>query len=279
MRGAWARRFGAAMLAAACGCHSHNCERNLVESELHSRELQLDMMKGELACSRAHNEALQLELHALRGEGLFAHAPPGVVPPPPVYPVRGLTLGRQTGGHPADHGPGDDALQVLVEPRDAENQAVKVPGSALLVQALEVSPEGLKRPLSTWEVPPDQLRCTWRSGLMTTGYSVTLPWKVWPGSDRLRVVAQLRLPDGRVFEADKDVTVHVVPAAMRPAPVAPAPAPSAPVLPPPRPVAPTPSEGPVLPDPPAPPTWRAPDPEPAVEILRPVPPGGGKGPG
>jgi hypothetical protein len=280
MRGAWAGRFGAALLVATCGCHGHG-ERDRMESELHARELQLYEMKDALACTRAHNQALQMELHTMRGAGCVVGVPPGVVPPPPVYPVRCLTLGRQTGGHPADHCAGDDALQVQVEPRDAENQAVKVPGSALLVQALEITPEGLKRPLSTWEVSPEELSCSWRSGLLSTGYSLTLPWKVWPGSDRLRVVAQLRVADGRVFEADKDVTVHVAPGAHpppaptpAPAPV-PAPSPAAPVpvpvLPAPKPLAPSPSEGPVLPPgTAAAPAWHAPAPEPAVEILRPV---------
>ena len=37
---------------------------------------------------------------------------------------------------------------------------------------------------------------------------VVLPWKRPPVSERLRVVAQLVLPDGRVFEADRDVTIR-----------------------------------------------------------------------
>ena len=41
--------------------------------------------------------------------------------------------------------------------------AVKVPARAT-VFAYEVSPEGIKTPLGKWEVPPDQLRRTWRSG-------------------------------------------------------------------------------------------------------------------
>jgi hypothetical protein len=105
-------------------------------------------------------------------------------------------------------------LQVVVEPRDAENQAIKVPGS-LLVQAVEISSSGLKRPLSTWEIPPEQLRNAWRSGLLSTGYSVSLPWKVWPTTEKLRIVAQLRLTDGRVFEADKDITIRVAPPMQR----------------------------------------------------------------
>lgn len=77
------------------------------------------------------------------------------------------------------------------------------------------------------------------SGLLSTGYVLVLPWKVWPNNDKVRVVAQLRLPDGRLFEADKDVTVHVVPAEKRPPPT------EAPLLPPPHPLDP-PAGGPDL---------------------------------
>ncbi len=275
MRGAWTGMLAAVLLVAVAGCHStHSCERDRIESELHARELELSQLRDELVCTQAHNQALQLQLHGVHGDGCAAGPVPGG-PPLPVYPLRSLALGRQTGGHPADHGPGDDALEVQVEPRDPEGHAVKVPGSALLVQAVEITTEGLKRPLSTWEVPPEELRCTWRSGLLSTGYILNLPWKVWPSTEKLRVVAQLRLPDGRLFEADKDVTIHVAPGA-HPAPSAPAiPAPTPvpvpekpPVLPPPKPLTPTPADGPALT--PAASIWHAPEPLPAAELLRPV---------
>jgi hypothetical protein len=276
MRGRWAAWFVAAVLAAASGCHS---SAHRVESELHAREVEAQELREQLDGYKAHNQALEIELRALRGDPWALGPGPGpVVPPalvPPAYPIRSLTLGRQTGGYPSEHGYGDEALQVFAEPRDAEGHTVKVPGSALLVQAIEITPEGLKRPLSTWDIPPDELRNTWRSGLLSTGYSLTLPWKVWPSTDKLRVVAQLRLPDGRVYEADKDVIIHPAPGAHRPAP---APAPSgAPVLPPPTPVPPgDKAPGPVLPppgmsdrrDPQA--IWHASQPAPAAEILRPA---------
>jgi hypothetical protein len=269
MRGRSAVWFVAAVLAAAGGCHS---SFDPVEYELRAREIESRVLRETLDGCRAHNQALEIELRALRSEACVF----GGAQVPGAYPIRGLTLGRQTGGHPSDHGLGDDALVVQAEPRDAEGHAVKVPGSALLVQAVEITNEGLKRPLSTWEVPPTELRNTWRSGLLSNGYSLVLPWKVWPSTDRVRVVAQLRLPDGRVYEADKDVTVRPVPAPPRPVPPPAPPAggpmlPPAPLLPDVRPGPP----GPVLP----PPTPQAQDPNniwhntpplPQADILRPV---------
>src|SRR5262249_42863435 len=112
-----------------------------------------------------------------------------------------------------DGSPGDEALQVVITPQDSDGSAVKVPGNAV-VQAFELTPDGLKVPLSRWEVPALELQRNWRSGLFTTGYSVTLPWKTWPSTDKLRVVVQfITLPNNRPFEAERDVTIKRAPGA------------------------------------------------------------------
>ncbi len=213
MRWSLACMFGLALAVAAGGCRT--CDR--VEAELRTRDRELREAKEELDRSRAYSNSLQIELNAERG------VPPPYCNDPPVaaYPVRSIVLGRQTGGREDGYGTGDQALQVVVEPHDAEDQAVKVPGS-LLIHALEITPEGAKRPLCTWEVPGEQLRRSWHSGLLSTGYTLVLPWKTWPTTEKLRVVAQFKLPDGRVFEADKDVVIHVPPPGQRPVPTLPA---------------------------------------------------------
>jgi len=273
MRWPAALLFGMALVALGSGCRS--CDP--VESELRAREQDVRELREELERSQLYNQALQQELGAVRGEPCTPDAKPVA-----AYPVRSVALGRQTGGRPSDHGPGDDALQVLLEPRDPEGQAIKAPGS-LVVQAIEVNPQGLKTPLSAWEIPPDQLRRAWRSGLFTNGYSLTLPWKVYPSTEKLRVVAQFRTADGRLFEADKDITVRLTPEAQR-KPLPPAdggpvlPAPNN-VLPPPHPLEPganggaeaarfTPAgQGHTT----STSLWHKAVPPPAAEILRPVP--------
>ena len=220
--------FGLALVVAACGCRS--CHR--VESELRARETDVRELREELDRCSIFNQALQHELRSLRGD-----LPPGSDgQPPAAYPVRSIVLGRQTGGRDSENCPGDSSLQVQLEPRDTEGHAIKAPGS-LFLQVQEITKEGVKRPLSSWEIPQDKLRKTWKPGLLTTGYVLNLPWKVWPSTDKLRVTAQFQLADGRVFEADKDITVRVTPADRRPvvAPEAKPPdAESGPVLPAPR---------------------------------------------
>jgi hypothetical protein len=202
--------FGLALLVAVCGCRS--CDR--VESELRGRENEVRQLREELDRTSIYNQSLQQELHSLRGE--LGVGPDGHTPA--AYPVQSVALGRQTGGRSNTDCPGDDALQVQLEPKDPEGQSIKAPGQ-LLVLVQEITPEGIKRPLSSWAIPPEQMRRSWRSGLLTTGYVVNLPWKVWPSTEKLRVIAQFQLTDGRVFEADKDITVRLTPVNKRPASV------------------------------------------------------------
>ncbi len=270
-RSARALLLGAAAVA-ALGCRSSGGQ---VEQTLHARELDLLEAREELDHCRAINEGLQAELQVLHGDTTGS---PGAWDRPAslAYPIHTLTLGRQTGGRDSDATGGDDSLQVVVEPRDADNQPVKVPGT-LVVEALEITPSGVKRPLSSWHIAEEELRRSYRSGLLTTGYVLVLPWKAWPSTEKLRVAVQLRTADGRLFEADKDVTIRLVPAAKRPTPMPMPPASDAPTLPPPRPVDPPPTEqGPDLKPPPeatSKAAWLLPavrTSSPLAQILRPV---------
>lgn len=199
----------------APGCRSH-CE--LVERDLRHKEREAEELRGELHKTAAFNQALQrqvIEFHQL---------PPGLAPGSCARPgcsasfltagVKEIVLGRQTGGYDDDRCPGDEALQVVLEPRDCDGSAIKAPGS-LRITALQVTTEGIKQPLSCWELAPEELRRTWKSGLLSTGYYVVVPWKVWPTTEKLRVVVQFVMTDGRAFEADKDVTIKLTCEAQR----------------------------------------------------------------
>jgi len=193
------------------GCKSPN---HKLESELRNRDNDIDYLKNELYRSKTYNKAMEMELHATRGE-----VPPGTPYDPlnKVYPLKNITLGRQTGGVDLDGQTGEEALQVIIEPKDAESHVVKVPGN-VLIQVIEISTEGLKTPLSTWQISNDELSKSWRNGLLTTGYALTMQWKLWPNSDKLRVIVHFKLDDGRLFEAEKDFTLKLPPAYLRKAP-------------------------------------------------------------
>ncbi len=241
----------AALTATGAGCRSST---EHLEAELRARDGDLRTLRAELERTDAYNQYLQRELR--HAPHTVAGAPGPDALPPAVAPagLKNVTLGRQTGGFEEDGIPGDEALQVVVEPRDADNHIVKAPGGAQ-VTALEVMPEGVKKPLCSWQVPAEDLRKTWRVGLLSTGYTLVLPWKNWPANCKLRVVLQFLSEDNRLFEADRDVTVRIAPALYRKGPAADPPGPALPPLPsrpgdmPPAETTPPPPEGEALPPP------------------------------
>lgn len=220
------------VLFLAGGCR--NCDQ--VESELRRREVEVHELRCELETVQGFNDALHRELGMLRQEGKLSSpakpqagagagtgtesAKPQAAPSSILETIsipntiKEIVLNRQTGGIDTDRCSGDDALQVVVEPRDHDGHALKVPAT-LVVSVQEILPEGLKRSLSTWEISDEQLRRSWKTGLFGSGFYVTLPWKCPPSTEKLRVTAQLMLADSRLFEADRDITVRLLPEAQR----------------------------------------------------------------
>lgn len=189
------------LLGAGCGTPKNE----LLESELRHREFQYRDALDELRKIQFHNQALQQEISSLRHGTLLSPETAAQ-----TFGLKRITLGRGTGGYEADNLPGDEALQVTLEPRDSEDHIIKAPGS-LNVTALEIIPGGVKKPFSNWTVDPEHLRRSWKAGLLSTGYVLVLPWKSWPTTEQIRVVVQLVTSDGRVFEADRDVKIRVIP--------------------------------------------------------------------
>jgi hypothetical protein len=187
----------------AAGCRNND----LVEAELRSRDTDVRDLRADLARAEGMNEALMRELSAVR-QGTSSKITPELASQ--TYTLKKIVLGRGTGGLDVDGLPGDEALQLILQPQDVDDHTIKAPGS-LHVEAAEISAEGLKTFFSAWDVTPEQLRRTWHSGLLSTGYVITLPWKNWPSSEKLRITARFTLLDGRVFEADKDITIHLGP--------------------------------------------------------------------
>ena len=161
--------------------------------------------------TEAFNDSLRQENAALRS-GNITSPEQGAL----TYGVRKIVLGRATTGVDDDNAPGDEALQVWLEPRDSEDHTIKAPG-VLQIVVFEINSHGQKVPLSSWDVDENALRKAWKQGLLSTGYMVQFPWKVPPRTETLRVLARFVLPDGRGFETDKDIKVRLVPgAALRP---------------------------------------------------------------
>jgi len=197
----------AVALLAAAGCR--NTRSELVEAELRTKDRELREARGELGRAEAMNEALENTVKAQQFGQPVVRAGPGV-----SAQVKDVQLGRGTGGIDEDRIPGDEGIQVVLVPRDIDGSPIKAAGT-LRVTALEITPEGLKTPLSAWDVSALHLRRSWRSGLLSTGYHVVLPWQRPPTTERLRIVATFAPLEGGVFEAEKDVAIKLLAEAMR----------------------------------------------------------------
>lgn len=207
-------------LLAGFGCRS-NSRTDLLEAELRTRERQLHELQSELARTRAVNQAFEHELRTVVPGPISSLNPETALV---LGPLQGIELGRGTGGVDEDNIPGDENLLLVVVPRDQDGSEVKATGS-LSVTAFEVTPEGVKLPLSSWEIPAVSLRPTWKSGLFSTGFHVLLAWKTPPTTEQLRVVVQFRLTNGRVYETDKDIKIRPLLNIPRPTYVPPQPGP------------------------------------------------------
>jgi hypothetical protein len=214
--------MGLAVLCLLCGCRT-NQKSALTEAELRTREREIRELQTDLRRAETLNQAMTRELTDRRTCTAAPYPPSSAVVDGPAAMMSGMVkevvLGRGTGGVDDDGWPGDEALAVVLVPQDVDGQAIKVPGS-LVVIVFEITSDGLKVPLDRWDVAPLTLQKNWRSGLFSTGYFVTLPWKRWPASEKLRVVAQFTaLAGGRVLEADRDVKIKLMPGGPRGVPV------------------------------------------------------------
>jgi hypothetical protein len=206
------------LLAGLAGAGCRNCDA--VEAELRIRDQQNLALRAKLREVELNNMLVQREMYEQR-----TVLPPGPGPnswklPPEVTgsssTVQRITLGRLTGGNSSISGAGDDSLQVVVEPRDAADRVLKAPG-ALQVAALEITSEGVKRPVGSWDLSADQLAAKWRGGLFGSAYDLTLPWQQQPAGPQVRVVVRFTTPEGRTFEAERDVTIRPGPRPNAPA--------------------------------------------------------------
>ncbi len=190
------------------GCKPHQ-RYDLIEAELRTRDRELRETRDALEQSRLLNRAYDQQLQSTTPAYSPATGPTKSAVAPGLF-LKEIAIGRGTGGVDTDGCLGDEALMVMVTPQDEDGSAVKVP-ARLTVAAWQVNTQGLKTPVGNWEVPAEKLRPMWKAGLLSTGYSLTLPWQTFPTSDKLRVAVRLTTLDGRSYEADRDVTVHPLP--------------------------------------------------------------------
>ena len=176
--------------------------KDKLETTIRQRDQRIIQLQEDIDKLAGYNLALQTEVRIMRGQPL----PSACDPFTPLYPVRSLVVGRSTAPIDEDRLPGDEGIQVVLEPRDADGklQRAPAPGS---VTILEVDSQGLKSPIGTWDYTPEQMRSSWKQGLLTSGFVLNCLWQASPKSDRVKILASFTMEDGRRFEAEKDLAI------------------------------------------------------------------------
>jgi len=182
-------------------------EQDLVEADLRSQERHIQELKAEVERKDGTIHGLDLEVEKLQ-QSAIKNQPAGEPQAPGV--IKEISLGRLTGGY--RNNPKslyDDSVQFLIEPKDADGHAIKVPGS-VHIELFEYAANGVKVPLSAWDISQRELRRSWDQPLFGgPSYRILVPFKALPANERMRVVVRFTTLDGKLYEAEKDFTIRL----------------------------------------------------------------------
>ena len=192
---------------ALCGCRTRG-DVELLESRLRQQEdaiaemqSELSRARNEFAAAARENDSLRTQL-ANRGHEVLLPEQADV-----VFRTASIEVNKLlSGGLDRDGAPGDDLLSVLVAPRDAGGELVKVPGD-VRIEALDLALDGPRQRIGLWEFSSAEAAEHWHSGVLGTGYRFQLPWQQPPTSETLLVHARLVTIDGRQFDTTQEIRV------------------------------------------------------------------------
>lgn len=176
--------------------------KDKLESTIRQRDQRIIQLQEDIDKLAGYNLALQTEVRIMRGQPL----PSSCDPFTPLYPVRSVVVGRSTTPIDDDRLPGDEGVQVVLEPRDADGKLQRAPACAS-VTIVEVDGQGLKSPIGTWDYSAEQMRASWKQGLLTSGFVLNCLWQAPPKSERVKILASFTMEDGRRFEAEKELAI------------------------------------------------------------------------
>lgn len=115
---------------------------------------------------------------------------------------------RLTGGLDFNGAPGDDGLNVVIEPRNQDDDFVPLAGKVSLV-LLDPREEGDAARVARWDLPPDEVQRRIKTDEATApGIHLKLPWNALPPShEDLLLFVRYETADGRQVEAQAALTV------------------------------------------------------------------------
>lgn len=205
-------RAGVLLCGLAAGCAVRGDTSGL-EAELRGHEdriatleRELQQARGELIAARREVEHLR-EQAATTGEVVLASEQADV-----LFRAEGLRINALlTGGLDEDGQPGDEILTLVLEPFDADQQTLKLPGS-VTIELSDPAADGDAKTIGRWSYSAEDVRKAWHSGFLVTGFKFRLSWQSPPAHETLVLHARLATSDGRTFDATETVKIQLPPA-------------------------------------------------------------------
>jgi hypothetical protein len=115
---------------------------------------------------------------------------------------------RRTGGMDVDGRPGDDALSLLIEPRNAQGQFVAKPGDVSIV-LLDPLKRGEDARFARWDFDRETAGRMLTAGGLDRGLHIRVPWPdLPPNVERLHLFVRYKDEDGRAIEADREIMIR-----------------------------------------------------------------------
>jgi hypothetical protein len=114
---------------------------------------------------------------------------------------------RSTGGADFDRQPGDDGLNVVIEPHNQHGHCVSEP-AALTIVLLDPALSGQSARVARWEIDETAAQAALRSGDQEQGMALRLPWPGdKPENTRLNLFVRYHKPSGEVLEAEREIRI------------------------------------------------------------------------
>ncbi len=122
------------------------------------------------------------------------------------YRLDHITLNRQlTGAHNRDGHPGDEGVYIVIEPRNAADQVIDVPGKLTIV-VMDPAKRGPDARIARWDYTMEEAADTFRKSLFGRGMHLELPWPAEPPQGReLSLFVRMATADGRRLIAEKRI--------------------------------------------------------------------------
>lgn len=185
-------------------------DTSALEAELRSYEdriadLERELEKTENELTVARREAAHhREQASMTGEMVLTSEQADL-----LFRAEGLRINSLlTGGLDEDGRPGDEILTLVLEPFDADEQTVKLPGE-VTIELLDPAAEADTKLISRWTFTAEEVRKAWHSSFLITGFKFRLPWQTSPSHETLVLHARLVTGDGRTFDDTETVRIQL----------------------------------------------------------------------